>query len=120
LEKKHNPIVFHKNKPDTNAHSPDHHDDNKKMAVRPKWWNTLGVESGFPPVLALCGQTTEMSPGCTYAPSNKPVDKIMAQNSNCANTITTMGGLDPLFLAEPGAEATGNLGEKLHQQNKQF
>jgi hypothetical protein len=94
-KKPHNPIVFHENMPDANTHLPDHHDNNKKTVVRPNRQNLLGVESGPPPVLALRGQTTKMSPGCTYAPSNKPVDKITSPNSDCANVITTMGGLDP-------------------------
>ncbi len=107
-KKTHNPIVFHENMPDANTQLPDCPNKDKKTAVQPNQRNTLRVKSGSPPVLALFGQTTKMSPGCTYAPSNKPVDKITAPNSYCANAITTMGGLDPPFLAEPGVKSTGS------------
>jgi hypothetical protein len=119
-KKPHNPIVFHENTPEANTQSPDRHNNDKKMAAWPNRRNTLGVELGSPPVLTLRGQTTEMSLGCTYAPSNEPGDKITSSNSDRANAITTMGELDPPFLAKPGVEVTGNLHEKLCQQNKQF
>jgi hypothetical protein len=40
----HNPTVFHENKPEANAHLPDCHNNNKKIAVRQNQRNTLGVK----------------------------------------------------------------------------
>jgi hypothetical protein len=79
-----------------------------------------GVEYKSPPASALCGQNTKCFMGCTYAPNQDPNDNITASDDDCANAITTMDGLKPLFLTDLGKEATGLLQNKLRQQSKQL
>ena len=79
-----------------------------------------GVEYESPPAPAnaSCGQITELSMGCTYAPETDLDGNITASYINCANAITSMDGLKPPFLMDLGKEVTGSLQNKLRQQNK--
>jgi hypothetical protein len=79
-------------------------------------------ESTPAPANALCGQTTELSMGCTctYEPETDLDGNITTSYIDCANSITKMDGLKPLFLMDLGKEATGSLQNKLWQQNKQL
>ncbi len=67
-----------------------------------------------------CLVQTNTKCGCTYAPDQDPDNNITASDNDCANAITTMDELKPLFLTDLGKEATGSLQNKLCQQNKQL
>ncbi len=66
-------------------------------------------ESPPAPANALCGQTTKLSMGCTYAPETDPDGNITASYIDYTNAITTMDGLKPPLLTDLGREATGSL-----------
>ncbi len=80
--------------------------------------NTTWVEYESPPSIASCGQNTKCIMGCTNAPEQGSDGNIVASHNNCANTMTTMDGLQLPFLTDLGKEATGSLHNKLCQQNK--